>query len=103
VCLFFHKGITRQIIDEAGIATKADIENLATKQDIEELRLEIESIKLDIKSIKGNDLFHMNMAILLLARDAVKSEERFERIKDMLKEATPEEKRSRLEAITFHK
>jgi hypothetical protein len=107
VCLLFHKGITRQIIDEAGLATEvstqAAIDDLRKelKEEIKSLRLEIESIKLDIKSIKGNDLFHMNMAILLLARDAAKSEDRFNRIKDMLIEATPESKRPQMREITF--
>ncbi|GAB6393886.1 MAG: hypothetical protein MdMp024_0198 [Bacteroidales bacterium] len=89
VFLFFHKGITRQIVEEAGVATKADIE---------ELRKEL---KEEIRSMKENDLFHMNMAILLLARDAAKSEDRFNRIKDMLIEATPESKRPQMREITF--
>ncbi|GAB6395158.1 MAG: hypothetical protein MdMp024_1470 [Bacteroidales bacterium] len=96
VFLFFHKGITRQIVEEAGVATKADIEELRT-----ELKGEIESLRLEIKNIKENDLFHMNMAILLLARDAAKSEDRFNRIKDMLIEATPESKRPQMREIKF--
>jgi hypothetical protein len=98
VCLLFHKGITRQIIEEAGVATKADIEELRT-----ELKGEIESLRLEIKNIKENDLFHMNMAILLLARDAAKSKERVEHIKTLLLEATPETKKPQMQAINFDK
>jgi hypothetical protein len=107
VCLLFQKGITRQIVEEAGVATEvstqAAIDDLRKelKEEIKSLRIDIESIKLDIESIKGNDLFHMNMAILLLARDAAKSEDRFNRIKDMLIEATPESKRPQMREITF--
>jgi hypothetical protein len=101
VCLLFHKGITRQIIEEAGIATKKDIVELRTEMDRLATKADIEELRLEIKNIKENDLFHMNMAILMLARDAAKNEERFNRIKDMLLEATPESKKPQMREITF--
>jgi flagellar biosynthesis regulator FlaF len=116
ICFFiiFRKGIIHQLVKEGGLATQADMADLrrewkADMKDLrremndlrKELKEEIKSLRLDIESIKGNDLFHICMAILLHAQGTVKDKERFERIKDMLKEATPENKRSQLEAITF--
>jgi hypothetical protein len=76
--ILFRRGITNHIIQSAGIATKADIQ-----------------------SIKENDIFHLSMAILLLAQEIVKNKERFLRIKDMLMEATPDSKKPQMDAITF--
>ncbi|GAB6393884.1 MAG: hypothetical protein MdMp024_0196 [Bacteroidales bacterium] len=99
--ILFRKGIVKQLVEECGIATKKDLDEAIYKLRAEQ--------KADIKSIKDNDLQHINndilnlrkdmdakmellrkemealrKAVLLLAQKYVDDPERLERIKDLL-------------------
>ncbi|GAB6395629.1 MAG: hypothetical protein MdMp024_1941 [Bacteroidales bacterium] len=81
---------------------KMDALRAELKADIKDLHRDNEDLRKEIQNIKENDLFHISKAILLHARETVNNKESFERIKDNLLEAVPENKKSQLEAINFN-
>jgi hypothetical protein len=76
---FFRKGIVKQLVEECGIATKKDLDDLRTELlwKIEKLQAEQKAalndlraeLKADIQSIKENDLQHINNDILNLRKE----------------------------------
>ena len=70
--------------------------NIATKDDIAELR---EEMKSGLLQLKENDLFHTNKAILLMARALITDEPTYGRIKDAILENTTDRLRGDLRDI----
>jgi hypothetical protein len=69
--ILFRKGIVKQLVEECGIATKKDLDDLRTEQ------------KADSKELNAK-MERMRKAILLLANQSIDDPERLERIKDLL-------------------
>jgi hypothetical protein len=118
IFLVFRKPLMRYLLhDKWGIATKSELkEGIHTtkselKEDIDatksELKADIDAtkseLKADIQSLKENDLFHTNKAMLIGFSLLLKKEQQqgFERIKDAILETTPDNKKEDIKAITL--
>ncbi|GAB6394894.1 MAG: hypothetical protein MdMp024_1206 [Bacteroidales bacterium] len=79
---FFRKGIVKQLVEECGIATKKDLDDLRKEQkaDIQDLNGKMERMR---KEMEANDA-KLRKALLLLANQSIDDPERIERIKDLL-------------------
>jgi hypothetical protein len=104
----FRKGEIKELRrDMNDLRKDMDANSALLRKDMDALRLatqaDVDALRKEIKNIKENDLFHTKMAILLLAQELIKNKERFERIKDMLLEATPDSKKPQMQAINFDK
>lgn len=102
----FRKSVIRDTAEKIGLARKEDIITLDTKIDdkVEALDAKIEALdaKIDtqIQSLKENDLYHTNKALLILAKYLVKDDQAvYERIKDCILETTPECKKEDIKSI----
>jgi hypothetical protein len=95
--LFFSK----RMLSKLNIATRSDITQLdgkinllrdEVKSDITQLdgktTLLRDDVKCSLLQLKENDLFHMNKAILLMARALISDEATYGRIKDSIMENT---------------
>ena len=68
----------------------------------EKMKAEFAKTDEKITSLKENDFFHTNKAILLMATELLKNNpERFERVKDTILETTPENRRDEIKSITL--